>query len=332
MKKVFVTGASGYIGSHTVVSLLDHGYDVTGVDNFSNSNPSVVDAIRTISKKKFNFYEIDLLNKHDLGGLFINHKYDVIIHFAGLKSVNESILFPEKYFSENLEMLNNLLVLKDQSTDFIFSSTASVYDPSHKPPFKEDDPTKPSTPYGICKLLSEKILESVSPLRNFKTICLRYFNPLGAHPSGLMGEMPTVFPNNLMPYLLDVAASERPFLSIFGNDYSTPDGTGCRDFIHILDLAEGHVSAIDYLNKIKHNFEVINLGTGSYTSVMQLVNSFEQVNNIKIPYKIAPRREGDSAISYANITKALQLLNWKPKYGLKEMCQDAWHWKKTKNK
>jgi UDP-glucose 4-epimerase len=329
MKNVLVTGATGFIGSHTIIELLANNFNVIGIDNFTNSRPDVVDRIKEITKKDFNFYNIDLLNSKELKKIFSHEDFDFILHFAGLKSVSDSVKFSEQYYHNNLGIINNLLLLKKKLTPFIFSSSATVYDYKKKPPYLENDPVAPINPYGSTKLLGEKILKDVSDHNNFKAISLRYFNPIGAHSSGKIGEDPTMFPNNLMPYLIDVASKKKPFLNIFGNEYPTRDGTGVRDFIHVIDIARGHIAALLYTKKMKSNFEVFNLGTGKGTTVLELVNVFKKVNKANVPYRFISKREGDLAESYAGIIKSEKLLKWNAKLTIADMCKDSWRWQQN---
>ena len=331
MKKIFVTGATGFIGSHAIVELLEQNFEVFGADNFSNSSPSVIDRIKKITNKNLTFFELDLLDQTQMSKVLDHHSFDAIIHFAGLKSVADSVQRPQEYYSENLGMINNLMLLKKQNTDVIFSSSATVYDSKKNPPYNEDDPLLPNNPYGMTKMLGEMILNDVSKLNNFKTIALRYFNPIGAHPSGLIGEHPSTFPNNLMPYILEVAAGSRSQLNIFGNDYLTRDGTGSRDYIHVVDLAKGHVAALNNLDSMKKPFEVFNLGTGLDTTVQELTHAFCSVNEVNIPTQFVERREGDAAVSFAAVKKSQHILNWKAQLSIEEMCKDAWIWQRYLN-
>ena len=326
MKKVFVTGASGFIGSHTVVELLEQNFEVVGADNFSNSKPSVIERVKKITNKEFTFVELDLLNRVQLKEVFDHHDFDAIIHFAGLKSVGDSVQRPQDYYYENLGMINNLLSLKKKNTNIIFSSSATVYDSRKNPPYSEEDPLLPINPYGMTKMLGEMIFSDVSKLNDFKTIALRYFNPIGAHSSGLIGEHPSSFPNNLMPYILDVASGSRPVLNIFGNDYPTRDGTGSRDYIHVVDLAKGHVAALTQLDLMDKPFEVFNLGTGHDTTVQELAQAFCKVNEVNVATEFVERRDGDAAVSFAAVEKSQNILNWKAQLSIEEMCKDAWKW------
>jgi len=266
------------------------------------------------------------LNRIQLKEVLDYHDFDAIIHFAGLKSVADSVQRPQEYYYKNLGMINNLLSLKKQNTNVIFSSSATVYDSKKNPPYSEDDPLLPINPYGMTKMLGEMIFRDVSELNNFKTIALRYFNPIGAHLSGWIGECPSSFPNNLMPYILEVASGFRSKLNIFGNDYPTRDGTGSRDYIHVVDLAKGHVAALKQLVLMDKPFEVYNLGTGHDTTVQELTHAFCRVNDVDIPTEFVSRRDGDAALSFAAVEKSKNILSWKAQLSIDEMCKDAWRW------
>lgn len=326
--KVLVTGGAGYIGSHTVVELLQEGKDVIIVDNFSNSNPIVLDRIRQITNRNFKFYKIDTTDEKALEVVFKENKIDSVIHFAAYKAVGESVQKPLEYYSNNI--INTLTVLnlmkKYNVKNFVFSSSATVYGAPHTCPITEDFPLSTTNPYGATKLMIEDILRDIAKADpSFNIAILRYFNPVGAHSSGLIGEDPNDIPNNLMPYISQVAVGKLEKLSVFGDDYDTHDGTGVRDYIHVVDLAQGHVKAIE---KLETNCGLVtyNLGTGNGYSVLDMVNSFSAASGQDVPYKIVDRRPGDVAKCYADPTKANIELGWKAKYGVKEMCEDAWRW------
>ncbi|MED3662062.1 UDP-glucose 4-epimerase GalE [Ureibacillus terrenus] len=321
--KILVTGGAGYIGSHTCVALMEQGYSLVILDNFSNSKPAVLDNLRKLNDN-FVFYHVDVTNEEALERIFSNHKIDGVIHFAGYKAVGESVAEPLKYYMNNVgsTMVLAKLCQKYNVNKFVFSSSATVYG-ENQVPFKEDMKLLPTTnPYGETKAMSERILMDVAKANpKFAVSILRYFNPVGAHESGLIGEDPNGIPNNLMPYITKVAKGELEKLRVFGNDYPTPDGTGIRDYIHVMDLAEGHVAAYKHLRKGVH---VYNLGTGKGTSVLELVHAFEKANGIKVPYEIVERRPGDIAICYADASKAERELGWKAKRDIIDMCRDAW--------
>ena len=326
---ILVTGGTGYIGSHTCVELLNNNHSVIIVDNLINSKIETIDKIKKISNKDIIFYQIDVTNEQELELIFIQHQIDGVIHFAGLKAVGESVQKPLEYFYNNLvsTMVLCKLCLKYNVNKFVFSSSATVYG-NNKVPFKEDMDLLPTTnPYGETKAMSERILTDVAKANpNFSVSLLRYFNPVGAYESGLIGEAPNGIPNNLMPYITQVAKGKLNKLRVFGNDYPTVDGTGVRDYIHVVDLAKGHVAAIEKLTPGTH---IYNLGTGQGTSVLQLVHAFEEVNNIIIPYEIVGRRPGDIAECYADASKAERELEWTAKKGIFDMCKDAWNFEKN---
>jgi len=331
--KVLVTGGTGFIGSHTVVELLNKGYDVVVVDNFCNSKRYVIDRIKQLTNKNFSFYECDLCNKSELEKVFKSESIDAVIHFAALKSGADSIRNPGLYYHNNIDSTHNLVDLMEKYgvKRIIFSSSATVYGNSKNVPIRENEPVgNVISPYGMTKYLDELYLFNRAELtKDFKVIAFRYFNPIGAHPSGLIGEdSPDDVPNNLMLYLLKVANKELPYLNIFGDDYNTPDGTGIRDYIHVVDLALGHISAISYFDRMESYSEVFNLGTGKGHTVKELVKSFEKINRINIPCKIAPRRPGDVEISFACVDKANDKLNWKATLTLDDCVRDAWNFKK----
>lgn len=325
---VLVTGGAGYIGSHTVVELLEKGKEVVIIDDFSNSKSSVLEAIKEITKKDFKFYEGNYLNRELLEKIFEENKIDSVINFAGFKAVGESVQKPLEYYHNNVFGAINLLeVMKKYNVkNFIFSSSATVYGDPEKVPLDENCKIGGTTnPYGTSKLFIEQILQDLYKSDNtWNIVILRYFNPVGAHESGLIGEEPQGIPNNLMPYIVRVAAGILKELSIFGNDYDTGDGTGVRDYIHVVDLAKGHIAALDKLEKEKHGIFIYNLGTGNGYSVLEMVQAFEKATGKKVPYRIAERRAGDIAECYSNVEKAEKELNWKAEKGIEEMCRDSW--------
>ena len=326
--KILVTGGTGYIGSHTAVELLNSGYEIVIIDNFSNSKSDVLDKIKLITNKDFKFYEGDVCNKDLLRKIFNENKIDAVIHFAGYKAVGESVKKPIMYYRNNIDSTLSLIEVMNEFNckKIVFSSSATVYGNPTTLPIKEDFPLSTTNPYGSTKLMIENILRDLYISDNDWSIALlRYFNPIGAHVSGLIGENPKGIPNNLMPYIVKVANKELNELSIFGNDYDTPDGTGVRDYIHVVDLAKGHIKAIEKILKDK-GIDAYNLGTGIGYSVLDLVTTFERVNNIKVPYKITDRRPGDIASCYADSSYALEKLNWKAEKGIEEMCRDSYNY------
>ena len=331
--KILVTGGTGFIGSHTVVELLNQNHEVVIIDNLCNSSESVVKNIEKISGKKVPFSNIDIRDKKALEDLCSKNNFDCCIHFAGLKAVGESCQKPLEYYDNNINGTLALLeVLKKYNChNFIFSSSATVYGNPKSNPIDETFPKGTCTnPYGWTKSMIEQILIDLQKANHEWNIALlRYFNPIGAHKSGLIGESPNGIPNNLMPYITQVAVGQRKELNVFGNDYNTPDGTGVRDYIHVVDLAKGHVKALKIIEE-KQGLKIYNLGTGHGYSVMQVIKTFEKVNNIKIPYQIKPRRPGDIAACYANPQKALNELGWKAKYTLEDMCRDSYNWETHK--
>ncbi len=325
---VLVTGGAGYIGSHTVVELLNEGENAIVVDNFVNSKPEALEAIKKITKKDFKFYELDLREKEKLTKVFEENK-DItsVIHFAGLKAVGESVQKPIEYYDNNIYGTLVLLeVMKEHNVKkIIFSSSATVYGKPKTVPIKEDFPLSATNPYGRTKLMIEEILEDVYVSDNtWSIILLRYFNPIGAHESGLIGENPNGIPNNLMPYITQVALGKLDHLNVFGNDYQTHDGTGVRDYIHVVDLAKGHLKALKRADKMT-GVEAYNLGTGNGYSVLDIVKNFEKVTGQKVKYEIAPRRPGDIDTCYADPSKAKEMLNWEAKLDLAQMCKDSWN-------
>ena len=331
---ILLTGGLGYIGSHTAVQLLEAGYNVVVVDNLSNSERSVKEKIEKITGKNILFYEYDLKDQQNLEKVFAENKIDAVIHFAGLKAVGESVEKPLEYYENNLiSTLNLLKVMKEFNVyNLVFSSSATVYGRAETMPIKEDFPTSATNPYGRTKLFIEEILKDfcfANP--QFNVAILRYFNPVGAHPSGLIGEDPKGIPNNLMPYISRVSVGILPELSIFGNDYNTKDGTGVRDYIHVVDLADGHVAS---LKKLQTNcgLVVYNLGTGTGYSVLDMVNAYNKYCGNKVTYKFAPRRAGDVDICYASPDKAFQELGWKATRTLEDMCQSTYNFQQNTKK
>jgi UDP-glucose 4-epimerase len=330
--KVLVTGGMGYIGSHTCVELLELGMDVVIVDNLSNSNPEVLNRIETITGKRPAFYELDVCNEQALSAVFDENKIDCVIHFAGMKAVGESVAMPERYYANNLGSTLTLtrVMAAHNVKRIIFSSSATVYSGDNVMPLQETSKTGNCTnPYGWTKYMGEQILRDIAFAdKEWSVVLLRYFNPIGAHSSGLIGEDPKGTPNNLMPFISQVAVGRREFLSVFGNDYDTHDGTGVRDYIHVVDLAKGHVAAVEYVTK-HTGCEVFNLGTGTGYSVLDMVKTFQEVNNVPVPYVVAPRRPGDIGTCYASPDKSRDVLGWKAEKTLADMCRDSWNWQKN---
>lgn len=329
MIKVLVTGGLGYIGSHTVVELLNMGAEVVVIDNLCNSKFKVKDIIEDITSKTFDFYKCDIRDRAALDNVIDKHKIDCCIHFAGLKAVSESVQMPLKYYENNITGTLTLLgsLARHNCKNIIFSSSATIYGEPAAIPITEECPKgKCTNPYGWTKSMLEQILADVwTADKEWNVVLLRYFNPIGAHQSGKMGEDPNGIPNNLMPYITQVAIGKRKQLGVFGADYKTRDGTGVRDYIHVVDLAKGHIKA---LNAIKNGcgFDIYNLGTGKGYSVLEVVKNFEKASGIEIPFEILPRRKGDVAICYSDPSKAERELGWKAEYGIFEMCRDAWNW------
>ncbi len=326
MKKILVTGGIGYIGSHTSVELLNAGYDIVIIDNLSNSKIEVVDKIKQITGKDFKFYNEDVRNEKELDKIFKKENIDAVIHFAGLKAVGESVEKPILYYQNNLESTLSLCKVMNRYNvkKLVFSSSATVYGSQDVLPIKETASLSTTNPYGSTKLFIEYILDDIYKSDNdWSVIKLRYFNPVGAHESGLIGEDPNGIPNNLMPYVSKVAMKELPYLNVFGDDYKTKDGTGVRDYIHVVDLAKGHIKALEYIDNNKGCIAV-NLGTGVGYSVLDIVKAYEKVNGIDVPYKIAPRRDGDIAECFADPTKARELLNWKAEKDLDDMVKSSY--------
>lgn len=326
--KVLVTGGAGYIGSHTCVELLNAGHEVVIIDNFVNSKPEALDSIRKITGKDFAFVEADLRDRAAVKALFDAHPVDAVIHFAGLKAVGESVQKPLEYYDNNL---GGFFVLAEEMRDhgvkkFVFSSSATVYGMNNPVPFREEMPTSATNPYGYTKVMIEQMLKDIAVADpEWSIVMLRYFNPIGAHESGLIGEDPNDIPNNLVPYIAQVAVGKLAKLHVFGDDYPTHDGTGVRDYIHVVDLARGHIAA---LKKLETNcgLFVCNLGTGKGYSVFDVLHAYEKACGKTLPYVVDPRRPGDIAVCYADPTKAKEELGWEAKYGIEDMCASSWKW------
>lgn len=335
MKNILVTGGAGYIGSHTVVELISHGYNPIIVDDFRNSNPSIMEGIEKISGQKQVLYEIDICNIEALKAVFQENKIAGIIHFAAYKAVGESVAFPLKYYTNNLVSLTNILqcMLDFSVNQLVFSSSCTVYgEPDGiKEVSESSQKAKPSSPYGNSKLISENIIEDTFVANpHLKTICLRYFNPVGAHPSGKIGELPNGKPNNLLPFVTQTAIGKHEKLMVFGKDYPTPDGTCIRDYIHVVDLAKAHVKAISFLeNQYKGLNEAINIGTGKGTSVLEIIEKFEEISNQKLNWEFGERRAGDVVEIFSNASKSLELLNWRAELTVDDAIKDAWNWENS---
>lgn len=329
---VLVTGGAGFIGSHTVVELQEAGYDVVVIDNLSNSTDKSLQRVQEITGKPVKFYKVDIRDREGLEKVFAAENIDSCIHFAGLKAVGESVAKPWEYYENNIGGTLVLLdVMKKHGVkNIIFSSSSTVYGDPDSVPVTEESPVKKCTnPYGSTKSMQETIFADIyNADKEWNIVLLRYFNPIGAHPSGKIGENPNGIPNNLMPYITQVAVGKRPFLGVFGNDYPTPDGTGVRDYIHVVDLAKGHVKALDRL-KANCGLAIYNLGTGKGYSVLEIVKNFEEASGVKIPYEIQARRPGDIAENYADASKAEREMGWKAEKGIREMCEDSWRWQKN---
>ena len=328
--RILVTGGAGYIGSHTVLELLDAGYDVLIADNFVNSKPAALARLRTLASRPFDFEEVDFTDARQTESLFEQYQIDGVIHFAGLKAVGESVSKPLEYYRNNLSSTFNLLISmkKRNITRFVFSSSATVYGDPVSVPIREDFALSATNPYGRTKLMIEDMLRDVSLADPTLRICLlRYFNPVGAHISGQIGEDPNGIPNNLMPYIAQVAVGKLPALRVFGNDYPTPDGTGVRDYIHVVDLAKGHVAALKKLES-REGIYTYNLGTGIGYSVLDMLHAFEKACGKTLPYEVVARRPGDIAACYADPEKAAKELGWRAEYDVERMCADAWRWQK----
>lgn len=328
---ILITGGAGFIGSHTAVEFLNAGYDVIVADNYVNSSPKALDRVKEITGKSFRFYEVDLCDKEALRRVFVeNPDIDSAIHFAGLKAVGESVAQPGRYYYNNLVSTLNLVDLMGQygAKRIVFSSSATVYGSPKTVPIKEDFPLSTTNPYGETKLMIERILADVwNADKDWSVSILRYFNPIGAHKSGLIGENPRGIPNNLLPYVAKVAAGQLPYLQVFGDDYDTPDGTGVRDYIHVVDLAKAHLKALQRAEQVT-GVEQFNVGTGVGYSVLDIVRAYEKASGLRVPYKITPRRPGDIATCYADPTKAAEVLGWHAENGIEEMCRDLANWQK----
>ena len=331
---ILVTGGTGYIGSHTVVELLEYGQDVIIVDDLSNSKIEVLDAIEELTQKRPKFYEANYLDKEELRRIFKDNNIEMVINFAGFKAVGESVAKPLMYYHNNVGGAINLLEVMQEFgvKKFIFSSSATVYGDPEIVPITEDCKVGGTTnPYGTSKLMIENILNDLYISDNSWDICiLRYFNPVGAHESGLIGENPNGIPNNLMPYITKVATGELEVLNVYGNDYDTKDGTGVRDYIHVVDLAKGHIKAMEKLQKENSGLYIYNLGTGKGYSVLEIIENFEKINNIKVSYRITDRRPGDIAAYYTNPDKAFKELDWKAEKGIQDICKDSWNYTKKR--
>ena len=325
---ILLTGGAGFIGSHTAVACLNAGVDVVLADNFSNSSPKVLDRIEKITGKRPALYNVDVCDKRALRDIFAERSITGVIHFAGLKAVGESVRLPLAYYRNNLDSCLSVLEVMQEfgCKEFVFSSSATVYGDQPAPLTESADTGHCSNPYGWTKFMIEEILKSACASDpTLSVVLLRYFNPIGAHESGLIGENPNGIPNNLMPYITQVAIGRREKLTVFGNDYDTPDGTGVRDYIHVVDLAEGHLCAIQYAEQ-HTGCEIFNLGTGRGVSVLEMVNTFSEVNHVPVPYVIGPRRAGDLATVYADPAKAKTVLGWEAKKTVADMCRDSWNW------
>jgi UDP-glucose 4-epimerase len=329
---ILITGGTGFIGSHTAVELLLLGHTVTIVDNLSNSTAETVKRIEKITEKNFRFEELDIRDTSKLVLLMESAGTELVIHFAALKSVGDSVQQPATYYDNNVGGTISLLkAMKDAKVNkLLFSSSATVYGDPDSCPITEDALLKPATnPYGATKQMCERIIEDTCRSSDLSAVMLRYFNPIGAHPSGFIGELPQGTPNNLVPYVTQAAAGVREALTVFGDDYDTPDGSGVRDYIHVVDLAKAHVAAVDYLSKSKDPVSYFNIGTGSGVSVLEIIKTFEKVTGVKVPYQIGPRRPGDIATCYADASKAEKLLGWKAEKSLEDSLIDAWRWQKN---
>lgn len=330
--KILLTGGAGYIGSHTAIELMNAGYEIVICDDFSNSKPEAIKRVKEIAGKDFAFYRVNVCDKKALEEVFEKEEISSVIHFAGFKAVGESVAKPLEYYKNNLDSTLTLLeVMKEYGVkNIIFSSSATVYGAPDEVPIKETAAVGRCTnPYGWTKYMIERILEGVCVAdKSFSAVLLRYFNPVGAHSSGRIGEDPQGIPNNLMPYVSQVAVGKLKEVSVYGNDYPTKDGTGVRDYIHVVDLAKGHVAAVKYIEN-HDGLEVFNLGTSVGYSVLDIINSFEKANGVKIPYRFTARRAGDIAECFADATKAREILGWQATLGIEDMCRDSWNWQKN---
>ena len=327
---ILVTGGAGFIGSHTCVELLNAGYEIVVVDNYYNANPKSLERVKELTGKDFKSYECDIRDSEGMDKIFKENKIDAVIHFAGLKAVGESCQKPIEYYDNNIGGTLKLcdVMRNNGCKNIVFSSSATVYGMKNVFPLKETMKTGGTTnPYGTTKYMIEIILEDIYKSDNeWNVTLLRYFNPIGAHESGRIGENPSGIPNNLMPYITQVAIGKRPFLSVYGNDYDTPDGTCIRDYIHVVDLADGHVKAVNNILDGKKGVQIFNLGTGKGYSVLDIVKAFSKAYGKELPYKIAPRRPGDLAVCFSDPTKAKEVLGWEAKRGIDDMCRDSWNW------
>ncbi len=328
---ILVTGGAGYIGSHTCVELLNAGYEIIVVDNFSNSKPEVLTRVKEITGKDVPFHEVDLLDREDLEEIFSRNEIEAVIHFAGLKAVGESVSIPLKYYHNNITgtLILCEVMKKYDVKNLVFSSSATVYGMPETVPISEDFPLSATNPYGRTKLMIEEILRDIYVSdHDWSIALLRYFNPIGAHESGRIGEDPNGIPNNLMPFITQIAVGKLQELQVFGNDYPTVDGTGVRDYIHVVDLAKGHLKALEKILPTS-GVEAYNLGTGTGYSVLEIVSAFEKASGVEIPHKIVDRRPGDVAICYADPSKAKTELGWAAEHGIEDMCRDSWRWQKN---
>ena len=327
---ILVTGGAGFIGSHTCVELLNAGYEIVVVDNYYNANPKSLERVKELTGKDFKSYECDIRDSEGMDKIFKKNKIDAVIHFAGLKAVGESCQKPIEYYDNNIGSTLKLcdVMRNNGCKNIVFSSSATVYGMKNVSPLKETMKTGGTTnPYGTTKYMIEIILEDIYKSDNeWNVTLLRYFNPIGAHESGRIGENPSGIPNNLMPYITQVAIGKRPFLSVYGNDYDTPDGTCIRDYIHVVDLADGHVKAVNNILDGKKGVQIFNLGTGKGYSVLDIVKAFSKAYGKELPYKIAPRRPGDLAVCFSDPSKAKEVLGWEAKRGIDDMCRDSWNW------
>ena len=332
--KILLTGGAGFIGSHTCVELVSAGHEPVIVDNLYNASPKVLERLKVITGREIPFYEADVSDEKAMNAIFEKERFDAVIHFAGYKAVGESVSKPLEYYRNNLDTTLTLCecMRRYGVKRIVFSSSATVYGLCDEVPFREDMRSMGCTnPYGWTKYMIEQILKDVAFANpDWSVALLRYFNPIGAHESGLIGEDPVGIPNNLMPYITQTAAGIRPELTVFGNDYPTPDGTGVRDYIHVVDLARGHVAALEF-SRTSPGWEAINLGTGRGSSVLEIVETFQRVNGVAVPYRIGPRRAGDLPTCYAATDKAARLLHWHAEKDLADMCRDAWRWQQSQN-